>query len=206
MCSGKVKVSRICKVEVSHFPVCDEERECVRGIGFDERARIEPGRGSKPGGARPDVGGDSRPARFAAQSGADPEDASTDARLGAVLVCGLGPFSCAAFLAAASLFAKSLNDIPVFLCWPPGYPAACEPWWIGSALSNQPMVMAYSVAIAPVRHHVSSRQGLLRHAVFPQRLTASAPALGCQGRCCGRARSLPCGRACFRHFMQHAIS
>jgi hypothetical protein len=41
-CTRKVRMSHICKVEMSHFPVDQAGLECVGGIGNDERARAEP--------------------------------------------------------------------------------------------------------------------------------------------------------------------
>ena len=41
ICSRKVRMSHICKVEVSHFPV-EAGLECGRGIGDHERVRVEP--------------------------------------------------------------------------------------------------------------------------------------------------------------------
>jgi hypothetical protein len=38
----KVRMSHICKVEVSHFPVEQAGLECGRGTGDHERARTEP--------------------------------------------------------------------------------------------------------------------------------------------------------------------
>ena len=42
LCERKVRMSHICKVEVSHFPVFEAGLECGRGIGDRERARAEP--------------------------------------------------------------------------------------------------------------------------------------------------------------------
>jgi hypothetical protein len=41
-CTRKVRMSHICKVEVSHFPVDQAGLECGRGIDDHERARTEP--------------------------------------------------------------------------------------------------------------------------------------------------------------------
>ncbi len=41
-CGRKVRMSHICKVEVSHFPVDQAGLECGRGIDDHERARAEP--------------------------------------------------------------------------------------------------------------------------------------------------------------------
>ena len=41
-CKRKVRMSHICKVEVSHFPVDQAGLECGRGIDHHERTRTEP--------------------------------------------------------------------------------------------------------------------------------------------------------------------